>query len=62
MGAGWAKLQVAIEACTALSAGAKTFQFQLARAAARRRFDGIETLADPLVGHYERVFDGLRGL
>ena len=59
MGAGWAKLQLSIEGCRALSSGAKTFQFQLARAVARRRFDGIETLVDPLVGHYEQVFDGL---
>ena len=59
MGAGWAKLQHSIEGCRALSAGAKTFQFQLARAMTRRRFDGIEALVDPLVEHYARIFEGL---
>lgn len=59
MGAGWAKLQLSIEGCKALSSGAKAFQFQLARAVARRRFDNIETLVDPLVEHYAQVFDGL---
>ena len=62
MGAGWAKLQQSADACTSLSSGAKTFQFQLARAVARRRFDGIEALVDPLIGHYERVFEGLAGV
>ena len=62
MGAGWAKLQLSIEGCEALSSGAKAFQFQLARAVARRRFDAIEMLVDPLVGHYDRVFEGLEGL
>ncbi len=59
MGAGWAKLQLSIQGCKALSSGAKTFQFQLARAVARRRFDNIEALVDPLVDHYARVFEGL---
>ena len=59
MGAGWAKLQLSIDSCKALSSGAKAFQFQLARAVTRRRFDGLETLVDPLVDHYARVFDGL---
>ena len=59
MGAGWAKLQLSIEGCKALSSGAKAFQFQLARAVARRRFDNIETLVDPLIEHYAQVFDGL---
>ena len=58
--AGW--LGPSIESCKALSSGAKTFQFQLARAVARKRFDGIETALDPLVDHYERVFDGLSGV
>ena len=62
MGAGWAKLQLSIEGCKALSSSAKAFQFQLARAVARRRFDGIETLVDPLVGHYAQVFDWLAGV
>ena len=54
-----AALGPSIESCKALSAGAKTFQFQLARAVARRRFDGIESLVDPLVDHYARIMDGL---
>ena len=49
----------AVESCEALSAGAKVFQFQLARAVARRRFDGIESLVDPLVDHYARIMDGI---
>ena len=59
MGAGWAKLALSIDACKALSSGAKAFQFQLARAVARRRFGGIEALVTPLVEPYDRVFDGL---
>ena len=58
-GAGWTKLQSSVESCKALSSGAKAFQFQLARAIARKRFDGIEKSLDPLVAHYERIFDGL---
>ena len=54
-----ATLQPAIESCQALSSGAKTFQFQLARAVARKRFDGLETLVDPLVDHYTKIFDSL---
>lgn len=52
----------AIESCQALSSGAKTFQFQLARAVARKRFEGLERLVDPLVDHYARIFDGLAGV
>ena len=62
MGAGWAKLQLSIDSCKALSSGAKAFQFQLARAVTRRRFDGLETLVDPLVEHYARIFDGLTAM
>lgn len=62
MGAGWAGFQPTIESCQAVSSGAKTFQFQLARAVARRRFEGIETLVDPLVDHYAKIFDGLATL
>ena len=51
-----------IESCKALSSGAKSFQFQLARAVARKRFDGIETNLDPLVDHYSRIFEGLADL
>lgn len=59
---GWASLGAPIESCKALSTGAKSFQFQLARAVARKRFDGIETTLDPLVEHYSRIFDGLAAL
>ena len=52
-------LQSAIESCKALSSGAKAFQFQLARAVARKRFDGIESSLDPLVAHYDGIFAGL---
>ena len=62
MGLGWAKLHPAVESCKALSSGAKAFQFQLARAVARKRFDSIETALDPLVDHYARIFEGLEGV
>lgn len=61
-GAGWARFGPSIESCKALASGAKTFQFQLARAVARRRFDGIETTLDPLVAHYARLFEGLEAV
>ena len=62
MGAGWATLHPTIESCKALSSGAKAFQFQLARAVARKRFDAIETALDPLVDHYAKIFEGLDGV
>ena len=52
----------AIESCEALSAGAKAFQFLLARAVARRRFEGLETALAPLADHYSRVMDGVAAL
>ena len=55
-------LQSSIESCKALSSGAKAFQFQLARAVARRRFDGIESSLDPLVAHYDSIVAGLAGV
>jgi len=39
--------------------GRKVFQFQLARAVARKRFESIETTLDPLVDHYARIFERL---
>ncbi len=48
-------LEPAIEGCKTLSSGAKSFQFQLARAVARKRFDTIEANLDPLVASYERI-------
>ena len=62
MGLGWAALHPTVESCKALSSGAKVFQFQLARAVARKRFDAIESALDPLVEHYASVFDGLSGV
>ena len=62
MGAGWARLGPTVESCKALSSGAKAFQFQLARAVARKRFDTIEAALDPLVGHYTAIFEGLDGV
>ena len=62
MGASWTAFRPTIESCKALSSGAKAFQFQLARAVARKRFDAIETALDPLVDHYARIFEGLDGV
>ena len=62
MGAGWACLGPAVRSCKALSSGAKTFQFQLARAVTRKRFDGIALALDPLVDHYARIFEGLAAI
>jgi hypothetical protein len=61
-GLGWPQLQSTAESCKALSSGAKAFQFQLARAVARKRFDAIETALDPLVEHYDRLFEGMAAL
>lgn len=61
-GAGPTSLQISIESCKALSSGAKAFQFQLARAVARKRFDGIEESLDPLVDSYARIFAGLAAI
>lgn len=51
-----------MEACRMMSSHAKSFQFQLARAVARKRFDTIEANLDPLASAYERVFAGLATL
>jgi hypothetical protein len=48
-------LAPAIDACRLLSSGAKSFQFQLARAVARKRFDTIEANLDPLAASYDRI-------
>ena len=47
----------AIEACRGVSSGAKSFQFQLARAVARCRFDGLAALLDPLAERYDVALD-----
>ena len=56
------ELKPAAVACQALSVSAKSFQFQLARAVARKRFDAIEAQLDPLVAAYDRVVEPLAAL
>ncbi len=51
-----------VDSCEALSSGAKAFQFLLARALARHRFEGLEPALDPLADHYDRVMDGVAAL
>ena len=47
--------EVAAAAAAALSANAKSLQFQLARAVTRKRFDGIEGQLTPLAEHYAQL-------
>ncbi len=49
-----------IDAARAIAAGAKAFQFQLARALAKSRLAGLESQLTPLISAYEAVFAGLR--
>jgi Domain of unknown function (DUF1839) len=51
-----------IAACAKLSAGAKSFQFQLARAFNRKRFVDLESQIEPLVGLYDEAIGGLAEL
>ena len=55
-------LLASVAACKALSGSAKSFQFQLARAVARKRFTSIEANLEPLAAAYEQVFAGLAAL
>ncbi|HPG03079.1 MAG TPA: DUF1839 family protein [Rhodoblastus sp.] len=48
-----------VEACRAISSGAKAFQFLLARATMRRKTVGLEAPLAVLVEAYDRLFDGL---
>ncbi|MCC0005178.1 MAG: DUF1839 family protein [Methylobacteriaceae bacterium] len=48
-----------IEACRAISSGAKAFQFLLARAIVRRKTVGLEAPLAVLSETYDRLFDGL---
>lgn len=48
-----------IEACLAISSGAKSFQFLLARAIVRRKTVGLEAPLAALAENYDRLFDGL---
>ena len=52
-------LGAAVELCEALSSGAKAFQFQLARAVARKRFDALEPALAPLADHHSRLMDAI---
>jgi hypothetical protein len=52
-------LEAAVAASKAIAMGAKSFQFQLARAAARKKFDGLAAQLDPLVAHYQTALDEL---
>jgi hypothetical protein len=55
-------LETATASCKAISTGAKSFQFQLARAAARKKFEGLANQLDPLIGHYQTAFEHLNTL
>lgn len=49
-----------IEGCRKLSAGAKSFQFQLARATARKRVEGATAALNELANAWDRTLSGLR--
>jgi hypothetical protein len=49
----------AIAACKAISGGAKSLQFQLARAVARKRFSGLEEALAPVADAYDALFENL---
>jgi hypothetical protein len=42
-----------------ISGGAKSLQFQLARAVARKRFAGLEEALTPLADAYDAVFENI---
>ncbi len=48
-----------IAAAQAISESAKSMQFQLARAVARRKPDSLAGLITPIASHYERLMTGL---
>ncbi len=52
-------LDIARKAATQIAVDAKALQFQLARAAARRRFDGLAAQVGPLAASWERVMTSL---
>ena len=58
-GHGMHGLERAAEAAGAVSEGAKTMQFKLARAMARRRFDGLAEMLAPMVAAYDVTMDVL---
>jgi hypothetical protein len=49
----------AVAACKAISSGAKSLQFQLARAVARKRFAGLEEALAPLADAYDTLFENI---
>jgi hypothetical protein len=49
----------AMAAAKAISGGAKSLQFQLARAVARKRFSGLEEALAPIADVYDTVFENL---
>jgi hypothetical protein len=49
----------AVAACKAISGGAKSLQFQLARAVARKRFSALEEALAPLAGAYDTLFENI---
>jgi len=49
----------AVEAAEAIAEGAKVMQFKLARAMARRRFDGLADAIAPMAGAWKTVMDVL---
>ncbi len=52
-------LEAAVAASKAIATGAKSFQFQLARAAAKKKFEGLAAQLDPLVAHHQTALDAL---
>jgi hypothetical protein len=51
--------QDAVAACKAISGGAKSLQFQLARAVARKRFSGLEEALAPVADAYDALFENI---
>jgi hypothetical protein len=49
----------AIAAAKAISGGAKSLQFQLARAVARKRFSGLEEALAPIADAYDALFENI---
>ena len=60
MSSGESGLGSARDSAKALSTAAKSFQFQLARAISRRKFDGLQEMLDPLAVSYDDVMRELR--
>ena len=56
---GEANLDRAIASATDIATGAKTLQFQLARAMARKQFDRLAEMMRPLISAYDTIFNVL---